>query len=221
MIHAVLFDMDGVIFNTERLYARALPEISRKLGYDMDMAFFLRTLGISSHECRRLYTEVYGEHYPYDQAVVMLRDYILNYNRTRAVPLMEGVPDCLEALKARGLSIVLATSSPRRVVDELFHSLPRLDELFNGKICGDEVTTGKPAPEIYHKAAALAGYPSAQCLGVEDSASGLQAIRASGAYVVMVPDLLPFSPALEPYTDQVLESLHGLPALIDRLNGGQ
>jgi len=218
MIQAVLFDMDGVIFNTEQLYAKALPEIAEALGYTMDMPFFLKTLGVSNHECRRLYMETYGADYPFEKASEMLFAYILAYNRKHTMPLKQGVPDCLHALRAQGLRIVLATSSPRHVVDAQFTALPQLAQYFDGKECGDEVTCGKPAPEIYRKAAALAGFPSAQCLGVEDSPSGLQAIRASGAYAVMVPDLLPFSDALQPFTDTVLPSLAGLPALIARLN---
>ena len=218
MINAALFDMDGVIFNTERLYSKALPAIAKQLGYDMDMAFFVRTLGIPSHECRKLYVETYGEDYPFEQTSSMLFDYILNYSKQHTMPLKDGVMDCLRALKARGLSIVLATSSPRFAVNEIFGALPQLNALFDGKVCGDEVTAGKPAPEIYQKAAKLAGFPPVECLGVEDSPSGLQAIHSSGAYAVMVPDLLPFTPELEPYADQVLETLHDLPALIDRLN---
>lgn len=218
MIKAVLFDMDGVIFNTERLYAEALPKIAKELGYDMDMAFFVRTLGISSGECRALYNEVYGGNFPYDRAVDMLFQFTLDYNQRHTMPLKDGVMVCLEELAARGLPVILATSSQRFVVDQLFASQPRLNALFQGKVCGNEVTQGKPAPEIYQKAAKLAGFPPHECLGVEDSPSGLRAIRQSGAASVMVPDLMPFTDALAPYTDHVLESLRELPALIDQIN---
>ncbi|HPF87679.1 MAG TPA: HAD family phosphatase [Candidatus Limiplasma sp.] len=218
MVKAVLFDMDGVIFNSERLYSKAVPDIAQKLGYTMDMPFFIRTLGISNQECHRLYIETYGPDFPYGKASEMLRSFILTYNKQHTLPLKDGVPECLQALKARNLQIVLATSSPRYVVDAIFNSLPQLNRLFDGKVCGDEVTQGKPAPEIYQKAAALAGYPPAECLGVEDAPSGLKAIRACGAQPVMVPDLLAYTDALKPYVDHVLSSLRALPALADRLN---
>jgi len=221
MIQAVLFDMDGVLFNTERLYSKALPAITKELGYPMDMAFFVRTLGISSRECRRLYEEVYGDGFPFDTVAGRLFDFILDYSQKHTMPLKDGVMDCLSALRSRGLTPVVATSSPRFVVDTLFSALPELNRMFLGKVCGDEVTQGKPDPEIYQKAAALAGFPPAECLGVEDSPSGLMAIRAAGAYAVMVPDLLPYTEALKPYANSVIASLRGLPALIDTLNAPQ
>ncbi len=218
MIKAVLFDMDGVIFNSEQLYSKAQPAIAQELGYEMDMAFFVRTLGISSRECRRLYAETYGDEFPFDRASDMLFEFILDYNQKHTMPLKDGAMDCLRAISARGLPIVLATSSPRFVADALFSSLPELDALFRGKVCGNEVAQGKPAPEIYQKAAKLAGFPPRECLGVEDSPSGLQAIRMAGATPVMVPDLIPFTDAIAPFADHVLDNLRELPALIDRLN---
>lgn len=218
MIHAVLFDMDGVIFNSERLYARVLPEIAKEFGYDMDRAFFVRTLGIPNPECRRLYVETYGPEYPFEETSKRLKEFILSYNQKHTMPLKPGVMDCLRSLRERGFTIILATSSPRVVVEPIFAALPQLNALFHGKVCGDEVTRGKPAPEIYQKAAALAGFPPAECLGVEDAPSGLQSIRRSGAVSVMIPDLLPYGPDLEPFTDHVLSTISELPDLIDRLN---
>ncbi|MBE0600968.1 MAG: HAD family phosphatase, partial [Firmicutes bacterium] len=129
-----------------------------------------------------------------------------------------GLGACFQALEARGLKMALATSAPRFAVNDFFASVPEIDQMLCGKVCGDEVTNGKPAPEIFLKAAALTGHAPAQCLGVEDSPSGLQAIRACGAYAVMIPDLHPFTDELKPYADSVLRSLAELPALIDRLN---
>jgi HAD superfamily hydrolase (TIGR01509 family) len=218
MIKAVLFDMDGVLFDSEKLYSKAVPEISGKLGYSMDMAFFVRTLGISNHECRKLYAEAYGSDYPFDRASDMLFQFILDYNQKHTIPLKAGVMECLSALRSRSLPLVVATSSPRFVADELFSALPELNRMFLGKVCGDEVAQGKPEPEIYQKAAALAGFPPTECLGVEDAPSGLMAIHAAGAYAVMVPDLMPYTEALQPYVNSVLGSLRELPELIGKLN---
>ena len=220
MIKAVLFDMDGVLFDSERVYAKALFAIARELGYSMDMAFFVRTLGISSRECRKLYAEVYGEDFPYDRASAMLFQFIMDYHQNNAMPIKDGVLESLSALRGRGLPLVLATSSLRTVVDHLFASQPELGALFAGKVCGDEVTLGKPEPEIYQKAAALAGFAPADCLGVEDSPSGLMAIRASGAQSVMIPDMLPYSETLSPFVDHVLTTVRELPRLVDTVNGG-
>ncbi len=220
MIRAALFDMDGLLFDSERLYLKAVPAIARELGYAMDDAFFIRTLGISNRECRKLYEETFGADFPFDKAAEMLFSFILDYNKKQTIPLKEGAMACLTALHGRGMPLVLATSSPRFVVEGLFASLPALDALLTGKVCGDDVAAGKPGPEIYLKAAALAGFAPAECIGVEDSLSGLRAIRAAGATSVMIPDLLPYTDALRPYADYVLQSLNELEGLIDRINGG-
>ena len=160
MIKAVLCDMDGVIFDTERIYADAVPAIAKELGYTMDMAFFVKTLGISNRECRRLYAEAYGDGFPFDRAADMLFDFILDYNQKHTMPLKAGVMECLQGLQDRGLPIVLATSSPRFVVDELFASMPTLDMLFFGKVCGDEVQQGKPEPENLRKGCGARWFPA-------------------------------------------------------------
>ncbi len=219
MIKAALFDMDGLLFDSERLYSKAVPDIAKQLGYSMDDSFFIKTLGVSNRECRKLYEDAFGADFPFEKAGEMLFSFVLDFNRRQTMPLKEGALQCLAALHGRGMPLVLATSSPRFVVEGLFASLPTLDALFAGKVCGDEVTVGKPGPEIYQKAAALAGFPPAECIGVEDSKSGLRAIRAAGATSVMIPDLLPYTDALEPYTDYVLRSLTELEALIDQING--
>ena len=218
MIKAVLFDMDGVLLDSEKLYAKTLLTIMREHGYTMDMDFFIRTLGVPNRACRNLYYEIYGDDFPYEEVYRRMFSDVRSHVRKHGTPLKSGAEACLRDLKARGLSLVLATSCPRFAVEDFFHELPALDQLLDTKVCGDEVTNGKPNPEIFIQAARLAGQEPAACLGVEDSTSGLQAIRSSGARSVMIPDLLPFSDALAPFTDDVLNSLHELPALIDTLN---
>lgn len=218
-IQAVLFDMDGVILDTERFYAETLSEILREYGYSMSMEFFLSTLGVPGRECRQLYFAAYGDDFPYDAVYKRLFSKIETYVSAHGAPLKPGAEACLKGLKARGLGIVLATSAPRFAAEHFFRALPALDALFTGKVCGDDVVNGKPDPEIFLKAAALAGLEPKACVGVEDSASGLKAIRASGAYSVMIPDMLPYASALKPFADSVLHDLYELLPLIDALNG--
>lgn len=217
-IKAVLFDMDGVIFDTEQLYFARLIGILRDQGYEMDRPFFISTLGVPNRACKKLYFDRFGDDFPYEEVYRRMFSDVREYVKLHGMPQKSGAEACLRALKARGLKLVLATSCPRFAVEDYFRTLPALDALFDGKVCGDDVVNGKPDPEIFLKAAGLAGEAPQSCVGVEDSASGLRAIRAAGAWPVMIPDLLPYSETLKPFVDSVLNSLSELPPLIDKLN---
>ena len=219
MIRAVLFDMDGVLLDTETLGLRAMIDITADLGYQIDRAFYQTTLGVPNAECKQIYQKALGPDFPYDVAIDRFRAYFSEYNRTRAMPRKDGLMDCLEGLRARGQKIVLATSTVRTLVEEYFAAMPDIAAMFDGKVCGGEVPRGKPAPDIYLAAARVAGYSPVECVGVEDSFSGARAIRAAGAHCVMIPDLLAYDERFQPYVDDVLPNLRALCPLIDRLNG--
>ena len=218
MIRAVLFDMDGVLLDTEVLGLRAMADITADLGYKVDRAFYQTTLGVPNAECKQIYQEAFGPDFPYDVAIERFRAYFSEYNRTCAMPRKAGLMECLEGLRARGHKIVLATSTVRSLVEEYFAAMPDMAAMFDGKVCGGEVPRGKPAPDIYLAAARIAGYAPVECVGVEDSLSGARAIRAAGARCVMIPDLLTYDESFKPYVDNVLPSLRALCPLIDQLN---
>ncbi len=219
MIRAVLFDMDGVLFDTETLGFQAMSRIASELGRPIDKAFYLTTLGVPDADCKRIYLAALGEDFPYDLAVDRFRSYFSEYSRTRSLPRKEGLGECLAGLKKRNIKIALATSTVRALVNDYFAAMPDIGRYFDALVCGGEVPNGKPAPDIYTAAARAVGCKPGECLGVEDSFYGVQSIRTSGARSVMIPDLLPFEPRFQPYVDDCLPDLSGICPLIDRLNG--
>ncbi|MCE5343832.1 MAG: HAD family phosphatase [Eubacteriales bacterium] len=220
MIRAVLFDMDGVLFDTEALGQRAMMQISRELGYPISETFYLNTLGVPDAECRAIYQKGMGADFPYDEASVRFRTFFFEYNRAHALPRKPGLMECLTGLKARGIKIALVTSTVRPLVMEYFAAMPDVAVCFDTLVCGGEVPHGKPAPDMYLAAANALGCVPAECVGVEDSYSGVQSIRASGARCVMIPDLLPCGERFAPYVDDCLPSLTDLCPLVERLNSG-
>ncbi len=218
MIRAVLFDMDGVLFDTEELGLKAITKIAAELGYHVDRAFYQTTLGVPNAECESIYRAALGQDYPYQTSMERFRAYFRAHNEQHAMPRKPGLMECLSGLKARGIKIALATSTVRPLVDMYFQKMPDIAAHFHATVCGGEVPRGKPAPDIYLAAAAAVGCAPGECAGVEDSFYGVQAVRASGAYSVMVPDMLPYGERFAPFVDTRLESLRELCPLIDRLN---
>lgn len=220
MIRAVLFDMDGVLLDTETLGLQAMTQIARELKHPIDRAFYLTTLGVPNAECGHVYRNALGQDFPYEVAMKRFQQYFFDYNRTRSLPRKPGLMDCLTGLRQRGLRVALVTSTIRPLVEEYFTAMPDIAACFDSKVCGGEVSQGKPAPDMYLAAARSVGCEIAQCVGVEDSLNGVRSVRASGARCVMIPDLLPYDARFAPYVHDCLSSLTELCPLIDRLNAG-
>ncbi|MDD3214477.1 MAG: HAD family phosphatase, partial [Eubacteriales bacterium] len=157
MIQAALFDMDGVLFDTEVLGFQAMKQLSAEKGYAIDQAFYETTLGVPNAECGGIYRKALGEAFPYEEVIARFRDFFLDYVRTRPLPFKPGLVDCLSGLRERGVKIALATSTVRQLVTKYFAVMPEIGAYFDGIVCGGEVPNGKPAPDIYIAAARSVG----------------------------------------------------------------
>ena len=218
MIRGALFDMDGVLFDTETLGMELMPKAARAYGQTMDTALYHRLLGVNEHLSRQIIAEAYGPDFPFDEFHDQFLAYFLDIAKEGRLPRKPGLVECMQGLKARGIKIALATSTQRPVVECYLQNTPELRDVFDATVCGIEVPNGKPAPDIYQEAARRIGLTPAECVGIEDSRNGLRSLHAAGVHSVMIPDLLPFSDELAPYVDTCLDSLSDLCPLIDRLN---
>ena len=218
MIRGVLFDMDGVLFDTETLGQQLMPKAARAFGQEMDQALYHRLLGVNEHLSRQIIAEAYGEDFPFDPFHDRFLQYFLDLAEAGQLPRKPGLKECMQGLKARGMKIALATSTQRPVVECYLRNTPELKDVFDATVCGIEVPKGKPESDIYLEAARRVGLNPEECMGVEDSRNGLRSLRAAGVVSVMIPDLIPFSDELSPYVDHCLTGLDELCALADRLN---
>lgn len=218
MIRGVLFDMDGVLFDTEALGEELMPKAAAEYGQKMEKALYHRLIGTNENLLRSNLRQEYGEDFPFDEFHDRFLAYFLDIAKAGQLPRKPGLAKCMQGLKNRGMKLALATSTQRPVVECYLAHTPELAGCFDATICGTEVPNGKPAPDIYRHAAERLGLRPEECVGVEDSRNGLISLRGAGCHSVMIPDLLPYTEELYPYVDTCLASLHQLPGLIDRLN---
>ena len=217
-IRGILFDMDGVILETERLGRTIYIEECHKRGYpQMDEAMYQNLLGLTREADCAFLKNAYGEDFPFDEVYDTYRDRLHALAPAGKLPCRPCVAECFKGLKERGLLIALATSTSRPIVESYIQHIPEMQNVFDASVCGGEVPRSKPAPDIYLEAAKRLGLRPEECLGVEDSPNGLKAITASGARSVFVPDLLPYQDFMAGTVNYEIEHLGRLCELIDRL----
>ena len=217
MIRGVLFDMDGILLDSERLGRSIFQQACRERGYEVDNDRYARLLGVTRANCSRLLKEQLGEAFPYDEVYEIYREGLRTHALDGTLPVKKGLQACMDGLKARGIRIALATSTPRQQVELYQQHIPAMKDAFDFMVCGGEARS-KPDPDIYLKAAQGLGLTARECAGVEDSLAGIQSISAAGCVRVMIPDLLPCDGRFEGLTDYCLESLEDLCPLVDEIN---
>jgi HAD superfamily hydrolase (TIGR01509 family) len=208
---AVIFDMDGLLLDSEPLYRVTWQTAAADLGFPISDEFYQRFVGRGNDEAEHLLRERFGDALPLDEfRKRWRRDWD---ERLAASPLARkaGAIELLDLLEQRGIPKALATSSPRTLA---LRCLGDLAPRFVALAFGDEVSHSKPAPDLFLLASERLGIKPADCLVLEDSEAGVRAARAAGMDVIMVPDLVPPSDEIASMATRVCESLHDVAAIL-------
>ncbi|MDD6347478.1 MAG: HAD family phosphatase [Lachnospiraceae bacterium] len=203
---AVVFDMDGVLLDSETPLIQAFEERAAARGLKADIAAIChRCLGVTRDISRRVWQAEFGEDFDYDA----MRDeaYALFMEKTAAgVPMKPYVPEMLAWLKAAGKKVGLASSTPWAVVTKELKTDGLID-YFDALVCGDMVSRSKPDPAIYLEACRRLGVDPRRSAGIEDSFAGVRAVKAAGMLTIMVPDILQPDEATREAADYVAPSM--------------
>jgi HAD superfamily hydrolase (TIGR01509 family) len=199
----VIFDMDGLMLDTEPIYLKSMQQASAEFGYSFDDDLHSRLIGRSLPVWQAILVETFGEDYPKFRS--RRRQLWEQHVQEIGVAQKAGLGELLNQLDEDGLLKGIATSSSR---SDALLCLGQLANRFEAIVTGDEVELGKPAPDIFLVAAQRLALSPEHCLVLEDSESGAQAALAAGMSVIIVPDLKQPSGELAAQVHRVCSSLH-------------
>ena len=214
-VKAVLFDMDGVIFDSERAVVDSWVVVADEEGIPDIESFCVKALGINAAATRELWFSIYGDKYPYDEFNQRRRDIFRERFDAGLVAIKPGVIELLKYLKENGIKTAVASStSSASVIHEI--KAAGLYDYFDEIVCGDMIEHSKPAPDIWLKAMDLLGVRPADSAAIEDSFNGVKSAKAAGLYTFMVPDMVEPDDEMRSLADIILPSLN---EVLDTLRG--
>ncbi|MGM9521116.1 MAG: HAD family hydrolase [Oscillospiraceae bacterium] len=190
MINGAVFDMDGLMFDTEAVSTRCWQEAGRRIGVDIPPSLSLRTNGLDAEHCRPIFEEAFGKSFDYYAARALRQELEREYVESFGVPLKAGLFELLDFLRSENVAMAVASSSSEEKVTH-YLKLTGTDKYFRTVINGGMVKRGKPDPEIFLTACAALGIPPRECIALEDSPAGIRSAASAGLLAVMIPDLVP------------------------------
>lgn len=208
----LFFDMDGLLFDTERTAIAIIMQKSFELGYHLPWRAFMQASGRKYEDCLRITREEAGEDYPYAEIWRQTAEEMRAMAREGAMPLKPGAVELLHQTSIKGEGSCrcwLVTSSPDETASALLQGAG-IENLFEGKVTGERVSKGKPHPEIYLTALKRADARAENSLAFEDSPSGVESALAAGIPTIIIPDMQPLSEGLKERAKAVYPSLLSL-----------
>lgn len=216
MIKAIIFDMDGLMIDSERVTFECYQERLKDMNLTMDEEFYKTLLGKPIKGIYQRFYDVYGNDFPIENVIQDVHQLMAERFETEGVPVKKGLVELLHYLKDNNYKTIVATSSNRDRVDKIL-AQAKITEFFDDSICGDEVTKGKPSPEVFLKSCQKLGVNVDEAIVLEDSEAGIQASYDANIKVICIPDMKYPEKQYEEKTFKILKDLTEVTAYLKSL----
>ena len=210
----IIFDMDGLMFDTERIYYKAWQESAAAYGYTISWEIYKQIVARNNRYIEKVLKSILGEVLPYEAICEKKRAISDQIIEEEGLSKKEGLMELLDYLDDKGIKKAVATSSMREKAMR-YLELGGIKERFDWIICGNEVEESKPNPEIFLKVAYQLGIAPEACIVLEDSRLGIQAAKAAGMTGIFVPDLVAADEEILSNASQEVASLKEVIALLE------
>ncbi|RDI53429.1 HAD family hydrolase [Nocardia mexicana] len=216
-VRAVVFDMDGLLLDSERLAIESLISSGEQLGYDLPLEFCRGMIGQPADRCRELAVAAYGPGFPVDDFFTTHEATLGRFVDDGRLTVKPGVTEMLDALDSQAIPRAIATSSGRERTDHHLR-VAGIAGRFDAVVTRQDVTRGKPYPDPYLTAIAALGADPEHVLALEDSPNGLRAAHAAGLRCLLIPDLVAPTAETRKLAHRVYPDLHQAVAYISAAN---
>ena len=206
-MRAVVFDMDGILFDTERVCQDSWIEVAQKRRLPGMEEIFPRCIGLNSSGSRQIVLEAYGEDFDYEGFRMEASAWYWSYIEANGLPVMPGADSLLHWLKSSGWKMGLASSTRRTTVLRNLE-LAGFSDYFPVVVTGDMVEYSKPQPDIYLLACRELGVKPEEAYAIEDSPNGIRSAHAAGMRALMVPDMIAVDEEMQRLSFRIFKDLN-------------
>lgn len=217
MVSGIIFDMDGVLIDSEIQSNEGWLWAAGQLGVDMPMWLIDSFKGAPVELCCKFFDDYYKGVIDYWEAKELRTQHVYKIRETEGIPVKKGVKDVFEYIRNNGLKCAVATSTRRESAEKTLHEIGVWDYL-DAVVYGDEVEHGKPEPDIFLRAAKAIGVNPSEAVVVEDSINGIKAGYAADMRVVHIPDTIAIDDDIRKLTYMVCADLNGLIDVVESIN---
>ncbi len=202
----VIFDMDGVLFDTEKIYLDVWTKVFEKYGYRMTKEVYCKVIATGRENVKKVFKDEFGDNIPIEK-MYKEKDKALSEELKKKIPIKDGAYELLKYLKAKKYKLALATSASKERMEKQLNQ-SNFNNIFDEVVCRDEVEKIKPNPEIFLKAASKLNVSPEECIVIEDSSAGIEAAYKGNMTPLHVVDLKEADEKIKKYSYKSFNNLY-------------